>query len=91
MQTRFSSIIDSEKMDLEELLNIARQELAVATATSSHVNIPDELVSSLQELISRLGQTMPSAEASANPSDTETVTLNDSPSSQWMFSIPSPF
>ncbi|KAJ8288409.1 hypothetical protein COCON_G00010680 [Conger conger] len=58
MQTRFSSIIDSETMDLEELLNIARQELAVATATSSHVNIPEELVCSLQELICRLDQSM---------------------------------
>ncbi|XP_035256553.1 uncharacterized protein LOC118218166 [Anguilla anguilla] len=81
MQTRFSSIIDSETMDLEDLLNVAQQELALATATSHHINIPEELVCSLQELICRLSQSMQSvAEAPANPSDIVSVTSNHSPS-----------
>ncbi|KAG5856999.1 hypothetical protein ANANG_G00013870 [Anguilla anguilla] len=81
MQTRFSSIIDSETMDLEDLLNVAQQELALATATSHHINIPEELVCSLQELICRLSQSMQSvAEAPANPSDIVAVTSNHSPS-----------
>uniref|UniRef100_A0A0E9XFV8 Uncharacterized protein n=2 Tax=Anguilla anguilla TaxID=7936 RepID=A0A0E9XFV8_ANGAN len=83
MKTRFSSIIDSETMDLEDLLNVAQQELALATATSHHINIPEELVCSLQELICRLSQSMQSVpEAPANPSDIVSVTSNNSPSSE---------
>ncbi|KAJ8290985.1 hypothetical protein GJAV_G00019960 [Gymnothorax javanicus] len=83
MQTRFSSIADSETMDLEELLSIAQQELALAAATSSHVNIPEELVSNLQELICKLCQARQSdAEEPAHSSENVTDTSDDSPSSK---------
>ncbi|KAJ8353877.1 hypothetical protein SKAU_G00214440 [Synaphobranchus kaupii] len=81
MQT--SSIIKNETMDLEYLLDVAQQELALARATSRHVDIPEELVCSLQELIYRLGQSMQSvAEAPASPSDIVTVTVDHPPSSE---------
>ncbi|KAJ8353881.1 hypothetical protein SKAU_G00214480 [Synaphobranchus kaupii] len=83
MQTRFSSIINDDTMDLECLLDVAQQELALARATSHHVNIPEELVCSLQELICRLSQSMQSVvEAPATPSDIVTVTVNHPPSSE---------
>lgn len=76
IQTRFSLILRNETLDMEYLLDVAQQELSLATMAADHLNIPPELIRSLQELINILSFPSRSvSEASVNVSDIVTATV----------------
>ncbi|KAL0964268.1 hypothetical protein UPYG_G00321540 [Umbra pygmaea] len=63
-------------VDLDYLLDVAQQELSLATVASHHLNIPLELIDSIQELINTLTLPVESAEESmVNVSDVVTATV----------------
>ncbi|KAJ8290634.1 hypothetical protein GJAV_G00015570 [Gymnothorax javanicus] len=77
IQARFSLILRNETLDLDYLLDVAQQELSLATVASYHINIPLELIDSLQELINTLSLPVQSAEeASVTVSDIVTATVD---------------
>lgn len=51
MLTKFTLTIQNETLDLDYLLDTAQQELDLAITASNHVNIPEALITGLQELI----------------------------------------
>lgn len=63
MQDRFTLILRNETLDLEYLMDVAQQEYYLATMASQHLNIPPELIHSLQQLIN----TLQSAEGASVP------------------------
>ncbi|XP_076858392.1 uncharacterized protein LOC143512217 isoform X1 [Brachyhypopomus gauderio] len=76
IQTRFSLILRNETLDLDYLVNVAQQELSLATMASHVLNIPLELITSLQELINTLSFHDQSAnEASVSVSDIVTASI----------------
>ncbi|KAF3859015.1 hypothetical protein F7725_021414 [Dissostichus mawsoni] len=62
IQARLSLILRNLSVDLDYLLDVAQQELSLATMASHHVNIPQELISCLQELINTLNSSLESVE-----------------------------
>lgn len=66
MLTKFNLICRNEAIDLDYLLDVAQQELALAINASNHVNIPDNLIRGLQELINFLNISLNSEETSGN-------------------------
>ncbi|KAG9283128.1 hypothetical protein AMEX_G1866 [Astyanax mexicanus] len=54
VQRRFSLLLRNETLDLDYLKTVAQQELSLATVASHHLNVPAELINSLQELINIL-------------------------------------
>ncbi len=51
MLTKFSLIFRNETLDLDYLLDTVQQELDLAITASNHVNIPEALITGLQELL----------------------------------------
>uniref|UniRef100_A0A9J7YV53 Integrase core domain-containing protein n=1 Tax=Cyprinus carpio carpio TaxID=630221 RepID=A0A9J7YV53_CYPCA len=72
MLTKFSLIFRNETLDLDYLLDT--QELDLAFTASNHVNIPEALITGLQELIIIIHVNVSSEETSANASDIVTCT-----------------
>lgn len=69
-------ILRNEILDLDYLRDVAQQELSLATVASHHVNIPLELINSLQELINTLSLPVETDEESlVNISDIVTATV----------------
>uniref|UniRef100_A0A8P4GUA6 Integrase core domain-containing protein n=1 Tax=Dicentrarchus labrax TaxID=13489 RepID=A0A8P4GUA6_DICLA len=78
IQTRFSLILRNETLDMEYLLDVAQQELSLATMATDHLNIPPELIHCLQELINILSLPIQSvSETSVNVSDVVTATVGE--------------
>lgn len=76
IHARFSLILRNEMLDLDYLLDVAQQELSLATVASHHLNIPLELINSLQKLINTLSVPVETAEESlVNVSDIVTATV----------------
>lgn len=76
IQARFSLILRNETLDMEYLLDVAQQELSLATMAADHLNIPPSLIHSIQELINILSLLIQSAlETSANMSDVVTASV----------------
>lgn len=64
---RFSLILRNESLDLDYLLDVCQQELLLASAASQYLNIPVELINSLQELVVTLSSpAQPVAESSVS-------------------------
>lgn len=61
---------------MEYLLDVAQQELSLATMAADHLNIPPELIQSLQELINILSIQSVS-ETSVNVPDIVTATVGE--------------
>lgn len=74
MLTKFNLICRNEAIDLDYLLDVAQQELALAVNASNHVNIPDHLIRGLQELINVVNISLNSEETSGNASEIVTYT-----------------
>nr|XP_055025628.1 uncharacterized protein LOC129415618 [Misgurnus anguillicaudatus] len=74
IRTRFNLILQNDVLDLDYLLDVAQQELSLATVASQHLNIPLELINSLQELINTLSLPVGNV-AVGNASDIVTVTV----------------
>ncbi|XP_057187724.1 uncharacterized protein zgc:174680 [Triplophysa rosa] len=74
MLTKFNLICRNETIDLDYLLDIAQQELALATAALNHVTIPEQLIESLRELINVVNTSLSSEETTAHTSDIVTLT-----------------
>ncbi|XP_026063257.1 uncharacterized protein LOC113046621 [Carassius auratus] len=74
MLTKFNLICRNEAIDLDYLLDVAQQELALATNASNHVNIPDNLIMGLQELINVVNISLNLEETSGNASEIVTYT-----------------
>lgn len=74
MLTKFNLICRNEAIDLDYLLDVAQQELALAINASNHVNIPDNLIRGLQELINVVNISLNLEETSGNASEIVTYT-----------------
>uniref|UniRef100_A0A9J8A393 Integrase core domain-containing protein n=1 Tax=Cyprinus carpio carpio TaxID=630221 RepID=A0A9J8A393_CYPCA len=74
MLTKFNLICQNEAIDLDYLLDVAQQELALAINASNHVNIPDNLIRGLQELINVVNISLNLEETSGNASEIVTYT-----------------
>lgn len=78
IHVRFSLVLQNEAIDLDYLLDVAQQELSLATVASHHLNIPQELINNLQELINALNLPVQSAdEASVNRPSIVTTTVGN--------------
>lgn len=77
MLTKFHSICRNETIDMDYLLDVAQQELTLAIAASNHVDIPAELIRSLQELINLINTSQSSEESSVNLSEIVTLTCGN--------------
>ncbi len=74
MLTKFSLIFRNETLDLDYLLDTAQQELDLAITASNHVNIPEALITGLQELINIIHVNVSSEGTSTTASDIVTCT-----------------
>ncbi len=78
MLTKFGLIFRNETLDLDYLLDTAQQELDLAITASNHVNIPEALITGLQELIDIIHVNVSSEGTSTTASDIVTMTLRNS-------------
>ncbi|NP_001108034.1 uncharacterized protein LOC100136843 [Danio rerio] len=74
MRTKFNLISRNETLDFEYLLDTAKQQLDLAITASNHLNIPEALITGLQELINIINVNVSSEENSTTASDIVTCT-----------------